>query len=89
MNYYTFVDNRPKLMKIYWILRESLKKTICLKKKMSQSEFHQCFGKTIKLRVRKRDGSVVSLEFSPPICERDPNYFLGTRDFTDPLLSKE
>jgi hypothetical protein len=88
LNYYSFTDNLPEITKIYWILKESLRKTICWKKKIGPKYFSDSFGKNIELKIRKKDGETVTLDFKQPYLRREPMRFWGTTHFPDPLIVK-
>lgn len=53
MNYYSFVDNRTSLRRIYLLLKESLAKTICFKEKINMKEFAKSYGRNINLNIKK------------------------------------
>lgn len=52
-NYFTFVNNKTKLSRVHWILRESLLKAIGSKKDLSRSEVVRRFGLDIVLKITK------------------------------------
>lgn len=85
LNYYSFVDNRLRLNKIEWILRESLRKTICRKYKMGKRTFLKRFGRDVNLKVTRRDLTQVTLNFAWPELKPNPMLFYGTAKFQDPL----
>nr|ATI20252.1 group II intron reverse transcriptase/maturase [Juglanconis oblonga] len=84
-NYYTFADNRPRLNKIVWILRESLRKTISRKLKLNKASFLSRYGKHIKMSIKKKDGKVKIISFIGPVLSRSPMSFLGASGFYDPF----
>jgi len=84
MNYYSFVDNRSSLYRIYKLIKGSLTKTICYKEKLSLKEFTRSYGRDIKLSIQKTDGSVAYLDFSQPSLTKNPMNFL-TKHLADPL----
>lgn len=88
LNFYSFVDNFPKLYRIFWILKESLRKTICRKKQMSKTEFLKCFGESISLRIRTSDGNNKLLDFKKPPLIREPMRFYSSTRNPDPLQKK-
>lgn len=88
LNYWSFVDNRSNLLKVYWVLKRSLSLLIRVKEKLNFSEFLEKYGKNISLSIRRRDGKLVKLDFPPPILTHRPNYFLGMKFFDDPLSIK-
>jgi len=89
VNYFSFVDNRKQLSKIYWILRESLRKTICRKLDIGKKAFLNQFGIQTILKVRKGNGDTVELDFKCPDLRSNKNRFLGTSKFVDPLGVKK
>lgn len=89
LNYYSFVDNRRALKEIYWLLRESLRKTISRKLSIGKSEFRRLFGKDIHIITTGRDGKCKKLSFECPSLIRKPMEFLGAGDYKDPLSVKD
>lgn len=77
LNYYSFVDNRAHLGKIFWILKESLKKTICYKKDIGSPQFYKQYGPHTTLEIIRSDGEIVTLDFRCPPLKRTPQRFLG------------
>jgi hypothetical protein len=49
LNYYSFVDNKPRLAKLHWILKESLRKTLCRKFNISGSLLLRRLGPELKI----------------------------------------
>lgn len=88
LNYYSFADNRPLLSTIHWILKESLAKTIRRKESMGKRLFLRKFGKDITLKILRRDGKLVKLDFQCPPLLRNPLDFRGTEYHRDPLARK-
>jgi hypothetical protein len=104
LNYYSFTDNYSKLAagratrphaasarglaKIYWVLKECLRKTISSKKKMNRSAFLKAFGKDCTINLRRSDGVRVCLDYARPNLNRDPMRFYGTKTIADPLDKK-
>lgn len=88
LNYYRFVDNIKQLRKVYWILKESLRKTICRKLKIGKRDFMKQFGTNITLKIRKRDGNTVTLDFPSPTLTRDRDGFNKTENLGDPLAER-
>lgn len=88
LNYYSFADNRLRLNKIVWILRESLRKTICVKLKLNKKNFLRKFGKniTVKTFLKKKDGIKLTSFISPDLTRRPMN-FLGGAIFRDPMMA--
>lgn len=87
-NFYSFVNNREDLIKIYWILKESLRKTICRKKGIGYSEFLKTFGPKITLKIRKKNGDTVELDFARPNLRCEPKDFRGSK-MEDPLSVRD
>jgi hypothetical protein len=88
LNYYSFVDNRYALRRIFYILKGSLQKTICRKFGIRISECLKKYGSSVTLKVPRRDGSIVFLDFKCPPLPRNPMGFLGEKEFEDPLAAK-
>ena len=83
LNYYTFVNNKPSLILIYWILRKSLAKTLATKLKLGTvRKVYLKFGINIKYRIPETDKVI---DFSRPSLLPTPKKFLGNTDFTDSL----
>lgn len=85
-NYYSFADNRRRLNKIIWILKESLKKTLMRKLKLNKRILIRKFGKDISLKIYdkvKRSNKIV--QFIQPDLTRRPMLFLGKAIFGDPF----
>ena len=56
LNYYSFTNNKPSLILIYWILRKSLAKTLATKLKLKTArKVYLKFGINIKYRVPGTD----------------------------------
>jgi len=85
LNYFTFADNKSGLALIYSILKNSLKRTIAAKKKINVRAVTERYGPNVTLRILRRDGKTVYLDFSPPALSRTPHRFLGARIYQDPL----
>lgn len=87
LNYYSFVDNRRRFNKIYWVLKESLRKTISRKLKLNHSSFIRSFGKnSITLNIGKTiKGIDKVISFGMPDLSRNPMRFLGSASFKDPF----
>jgi len=85
--YYSFVDNRPRLIVVYWILRKSLAKTLATKLRLKSSrQVYLKFGINIKYRI---PNTGVVIAFSRPSLAVSPNNFIGdpTTVFKYPLES--
>lgn len=88
LNYFSFVDNLKQLKKIHWILWESLRKTICRKLDIGKNDFLSQFGKDIEIKIRKKDGKTVTLDFPVPNLEKFATGFSGIKELGDPLASR-
>jgi group II intron reverse transcriptase/maturase len=90
INYHSFVDNKPRLAKIYWVLKESLRKTICRKLMISGSLFLRKFGKNISIiEKNKSDKETTFVNFACPSLNRRPMLFYGKSSFWDPLTASD
>lgn len=88
LNYFSFIDNPKGLLNIYGLLKSSLQLTICRKKDMGIREFLKSFGPDVTLKIRRRDGQVVQLDFKAPNVRRQPEKFYVKQRRPDPLLTK-
>jgi hypothetical protein len=77
-----------KLQDIYTILKGSLRKTICTKKQMGKTAFTRGYGDNIAIRILRRDGQKVTLDFKKPPFFRAPNRFYCSSRNPDPLQKK-
>lgn len=84
MNYYSFADNKLRFNKIHWILKESLRKTICSKLKIGKRAFIRRFGQDIIVKYKSHDKKVKFIDFKLPDVTRRPMWFLGVSKFSDP-----
>jgi len=84
-NFYSFADDRPRLSKILWILKESLRKTLSRKLKLNKSNFLSRFGKNIKFNYKLKDGTNKVISMASPSFKRSPMWFLGVNKFADPM----
>jgi len=83
LNYYSFVNNRPKLILIYWILRKSLAKTLAAKLKLKTvRKVYQKLGIDLKCKVPNSDKEI---DFSTPDLQVNPKDFKGSLNRTDTL----
>lgn len=83
LNYYSFSNNKPSLILIYWILRKSLAKTLATKLKLGTvRKVYLKFGVDIKYRIPETDKVI---DFSRPSLLPTPKKFRGNTDFTDTL----
>jgi group II intron reverse transcriptase/maturase len=85
LNYFSFVDNRSRLRRLYWCLRESLVKAIGRKKQISRRAVINRFGPNVVLPIVRKDGKTVSLDFACPSLVKNPRRFLGYNGTRDPL----
>jgi hypothetical protein len=51
-------------------------------------EFLKRFGPNITLKIRKKNGETVELDFQTPSLNRNPIAFLGVTQVEDPLAIK-
>lgn len=84
MNYYSFVDNRPRLKKIVWVIKESLRKTLARKYKLNKAQFKHRFGEEITT-VKEVNGKQIKTKFLTPDYTRRPMHFLGHKKIQDPF----
>lgn len=56
---------------------------------MGKVAFLKRFGKDITIKIRKRDGEIVYLDFKCPELVKSPMLFLGHAEFSDPLSVKD
>lgn len=83
LNYYSFVNNKPSLILIYWILRKSLAKTLATKLKVgSVRKVYLKLGIKIKYRIPETDKEI---DFARPSLLPTPKNFLGNTNFSDSL----
>lgn len=88
LNYYSFADNRYQFNKIFYILRESLRKTISRKENLRKKEFDRRYGRNTTIKILKKNGKLVTLDFRCPPLIRQPMKFYGTKIYHDPLIVK-
>lgn len=75
LNYYSFVNNRPRLGTIYWILRSSLAKTLAAKLQLnSVRKVYLKFGIGINYKIPETD---VEINFKCPDLSVTPKAFKG------------
>lgn len=83
LNYYSFANNRPRLILIYWILRKSLAKTLAIKLKIKTvSNVYTRFGINITHEI---PGIGREINFAKPNLLPTPKNFKGRTNFTDYL----
>jgi hypothetical protein len=87
-NYYSFADNRRRLIKIVWILKESLRKTISRKLRLNKKTFLRKFSKNIIFKkYLKTKNETKIIRFITPDLTRRPMLFLGKAEFNDPMTA--
>jgi len=84
-NYFSFADNKPRLRRIHWILKESLIKAIGDRKGVGRREVIKSMGEDVALKIRRKNGEVVTLDFKAPAFNPTPFKFLGALPPRDPL----
>ena len=87
-NYYSFVDNKILMSKIFGILKVSLRKTLSRKYKLSKYALIRKFGEHFNCNYTSRHGETKTINFKFPKLERKPMDFkTGTYNFKDPLYA--
>jgi len=87
-NYYSFVDNKILMSKIYWILKVSLRKTLSRKLKLSKNALIRKFGEDFNSNYTSSHGETKTVNFKFPKLERQPMDFrTGSYTFKDPLYA--
>ena len=86
LNYYSFVDNRTRLAKIHWIIKESLRKTICRKLDINRQELLKNFGKKI-VGTNTRGKKKKTVSYFNPKFNRTPMKFMNKDISWNPLGS--
>lgn len=82
-NYYSFVNNRPRLVVVYWILKKSLAKTLATKLRLETTrKVLLKFGRNI---VYKYPESSKTIDFSLQSIKVEPKNFKMDLNFNDPL----
>jgi len=89
LNYYSFVDNKPRLAKLHWILKESLRKTLCRKFNTSGSLLLKRLGPELEVVEKLSTGKISKVNFTCPDLKRTPMNFLGKNTVWDPLSAKD
>lgn len=84
LNYYSFADDRPRLHLIYWVLKESLIKTLGRKLKTNRRSLFQKYSKDIMVKSSSSKGNSISFEY--PDLTRQPMNFKVLTD-NDPTGS--
>lgn len=83
LNYYSFADNISRLSKIYWVLKESLRKTLSRKLDINKLEFQRNFGKNITVTAKGK--KIRKVSFYKPKMTRSPMRFMSKEVNWDPL----
>lgn len=87
-NYYSFVDNKKLMSKVYWILKISLRKTLGRKFNLGKNGIIQKFGPDFTCNYHTTAGENRSVNFQFPKLVRKPMDFkLGKYTFKDPLYA--
>lgn len=87
-NYYSFVDNRKLMSKVYWILKVSLRKTLCRKFEMSKYMLIDKYGPDFNCNYKTSNGVDRAVDFHYPKPIREPmNFKVGSYTFRDPLYA--
>ena len=88
LNYYSFVDNRTRLSKICWLLKDSLRKTLSRKLELNRREFNKNFGKNITATTKRR-GKIIKVTVYNPNLNRSPMRFMNKELNWNPLKALE
>lgn len=87
-NYYSFVDNKKLMSKIYWILKISLRKTLCRKFNIGKNGLIQKYGPNFTCNFHTTAGVSKTVDFEFPKPVRNPMDFkTGGYTFRDPLYA--
>ncbi len=84
LNYYQFADNIKQFLKIQWILKESLTKTLMNKFDTSRRKIILKFGKNLTANYKSSKNKDKKIDFSWPKLVRRPMFF-GIRELSDPF----
>lgn len=87
LNYYKFTDNVKQMRKIYWILKESLRKTLSRKFKLAKRQLLKKYGENLEINYLTSKGSTKSISFHFPIPTRNPMNFATKMEPRDPLYA--
>lgn len=82
LNYYSFVDNRQRLTKLSFIIKECLCKTLSLKHRLSRKRFLGRYGKNISV-TRRNSIALKQIWFYEPKLIKEPLNFLGVKENRD------
>jgi group II intron reverse transcriptase/maturase len=83
-NYYSFAVNSRQLARIYWILKESLRKTLARKHDIGYREGLKKYGNNISIKFLRKDGKTIILDFACPNLAPRVTDFKGSK-LRDPL----
>lgn len=84
INYYSFADNKPRLVLIYWILRKSLAKTLATKLKLGTvRKVYLKFGVNLRYEIPGAENKII--EFTKGNLLPTPKNFKGKTNFVDNL----
>lgn len=87
-NYYSFVDNKILMSKIFWILKVSLRKTLSRKFKLSKYEIINKYGADFNCNYSTNRNQTKTINFQFPKLVRQPmNFRTGSYNFEDPLYA--
>lgn len=86
-NYYRFTDNIKQIRKIYWILKESLRKTLSRKFKLAKRNLLKKYGEYLEKNCQTSGGSTTSINFYYPIPTKNPMDFATNIEPVDPLYA--
>lgn len=86
-NYYRFADNIKQIRKVYWILKESLRKTLSRKFRLAKRLLLRKYGKDLGTNYQNAKGETKSINFYFPIPVRDPMNFATKIEIRDPLYA--
>nr|QIJ45981.1 hypothetical protein [Calonectria ilicicola] len=82
LNYYSFVDNRQKLTKLSFIIKECLRKTLSRKHKLNKTQFISKYSKMIAV-TRRNSIEVKRIWFYEPKLIKEPMNFLGSKEYNN------
>lgn len=76
INYYSFVDNKKQFLKIQWILKESLIKTLMNKHNCGKHDILKKYGKNITIAYKTVDKKDKQINFEFDELKRTPMNFM-------------
>ena len=82
-NYFNFVDNKYDLRKIHWLLKESLKSTLCRKWDISKNKLIKKIGRDLNFHYSTNKGAKI-INFAKPDLKWSPMQFLIRPSSVDP-----